>query len=81
MAYSTHTFQWGTEITAPGSARYGAHVVCRHADNLWTSRYAWGDRSFPPDWRPFVEQAGPRQLPLFGFLPTGHPYWTSETIT
>jgi hypothetical protein len=39
VAYSTHTFQWGTEITAPGSARYSAHVSYRHADNLWTSRY------------------------------------------
>ena len=36
---------------------------------------------FTPDWRPFVEQAGLRQLRLFGFPPPGHPYWTAETIS
>jgi hypothetical protein len=71
----------GTEITAPRSARYSAHVSYRHADNSWTSRYGWGDRSFHPDWRPFVEHATARQLLLFGFRPPGHPYWTGETIT
>jgi hypothetical protein len=52
----------------------------RHADNTWTGRHPWGDRSFHPDWTPFVEQATIRQLLLFGFPPPGHPYWTPETI-
>ena len=72
LAYSTDTFHWGTEITAPRSARYSAHVSYKHADNLWTGRHAWGDRSFHPDWNPFVEQASIRQLALFGF-PAGPP--------
>jgi hypothetical protein len=76
----TDTFHRGTEITAPRSARYSAHVSYRHADNLWTGRHAWGDHSFHPDWTPFVEQATVRQLLLFGFPPPGHPYWTPETI-
>ena len=70
----------GHRVTAPRSARYSAHVSYRHADNYWTGRHAWGDRSFHPDWNPFAEQATLRQLLLFGFPPPGHPYWTPETI-
>jgi hypothetical protein len=80
VAYSTDTFHRGTEITAPRSARYSAHVSYRHADNLWTGRHAWGDHSYHRDWKPFVEQATMRQLLLFGFPPPGHPYWTPQAI-
>ncbi len=79
-AYSTDTFHRGTELTAPRAARFSIHVSYRHTDNTWTSRHAWGDQSFHPDWRPFVEQATVRQLLLFGFPPPGHPYWTPETL-
>lgn len=81
VAYSTDTFHRGTAMTAPRSGRYSAHVSYRHADNFWTGRHAWGDHSFHPDWKPFVEQATMRQLLLFGFPPPGHPYWTPETLT
>lgn len=79
VAYSTDTFHRGTDIIAPRSARYSAHVSYKHADNHWSGRHAWGDRSFHPDWNPFVEQATSRQLELFGFPPPGHPYWTPQT--
>jgi hypothetical protein len=80
VAYSTDTFHRATELTAPLSARFSIHASYRHAENTWTSRHSWGDRSFHPDWPSFVEQATMRQLLLFGFPPPGHPYWTSETI-
>jgi hypothetical protein len=80
VAYSTDTFHRGTDITAPRSARYSAHVSYKHADNLWTGRHAWGDHSFRPDWNPFVEQATMRQLLLFEFPPPEHPYWTPQTL-
>lgn len=80
VAYSTDTFHRGTEMTAPGGARYAAHVSYRHAANTWTSRHAWGDQSFNPHWRPFVEHASMRELLLFGFPPPGHPYWTPQTL-
>ena len=80
LAYSTDTFHRGTDITAPRSARYTAHVSYKHADNTWTGRHAWGEHSFRPDWNPFVEQATMRQLLLFGFPPPGHPYWTPQTL-
>ena len=80
VAYSTDTFHRGTELRDPRTARFSIHASYRHADNTWTSRHAWGDRSFHPDWQPFVEQATLRQLLLFGFPPPGHPYWTPETL-
>jgi hypothetical protein len=80
VAYSTETFHRGTELTQPGSARFSAHVSYRRADAPWLSRHAWGDRSFMPEWNPFVEQASTRQLLLFGFPPPGHPYWSARTV-
>jgi hypothetical protein len=80
VAYSTETFHRGTELTTPRSARFSAHVSYRRADVPWLSRHAWGDRSFTPEWNPFVEQASIRQLLLFGFPPPGHPYWTGQTL-
>jgi hypothetical protein len=80
VAYSTETFHRGTELIEPKGARFSAHVSYRHPEATWLSRHAWGDRSFDPNWSPFVEQATPRQLALFGFPPPGHPYWTPQTI-
>ena len=80
VAYSTDTFHRATELRAPDADRFSIHASYRHADNTWTSRHSWGDRSFHPDWPPFVEQATLRQLLLFGFPPPGHPYWTPETL-
>jgi hypothetical protein len=57
LAYSTDTFHWGTEITAPRSARYSAHVSYKHADNLWTGRHARGRPLLPPGLEP-VRRAG-----------------------
>jgi hypothetical protein len=80
VAYSTETFHRGTDLAAPRSARFSAHVSYRRADAPWLSRHAWGDRSFQPEWQPFVEHASERQLRLFGFPEAGHPYWTPETL-
>ena len=80
VAYSTDTFHRGTDLIALKNARFSIHASYRHAENTWTSRHSWGDRSFDADWQPFVEQATLRQLLLFGFPPPGHPYWNDETI-
>jgi hypothetical protein len=53
----------------------------RAAPNEWMTRHSWGDRSFEPDWSPFVTRATARQLLLFGFPPPGHPFWTEATLT
>lgn len=80
VAYSTETFHRGTDLTVPRSARFSAHVSYRRADASWLDRHAWGDRSFLPEWQPFVGQASPRQLHLLGFPPPGHPYWSEKTL-
>lgn len=80
VLYSTDTFHRATELSADGSARFSIHASYRYAENTWTSRHSWGDRSFHRGWQPFVEQATLRQLLLFGFPPPGHPYWTRETL-
>jgi hypothetical protein len=73
VAYSTDTFHRGTEITAPRSARFSAHVSCRHADNIWTGRHAWGDRSFHPDWKPFRRASHRAATPGLRLPPTRPP--------
>lgn len=80
IAYSTETLHRATELVKPRSARFSAHVSYRHGDAQWLERHAWGDRSFLPEWGPFVEQASSRQLLLFGFPPPAHPYWTEQTL-
>jgi hypothetical protein len=80
LVYTTDTFHRGTEFKAPRAARYSLHINYRRADNPWTTRQGWGERSMQREWAPFVEQATPRQLELFDFPPPGHPYWTAETI-
>jgi len=80
VAYGTDTFHRGTAITDPAGARFSLHINYRHADNSWTNRVGWGDRSYDPNWKPFAERLCLRQLELFGFPPPGHPYWTPETL-
>ena len=80
VAYEIGTFHRGTQLTAPGGARYTLHVNFRPAAADWAVRHGWADRSFQPAWSAFVVRASPRQLELFGFPPPGHPYWTERTL-
>lgn len=81
LAYSTDTFHRGAQLTQAAGARFSAHVSYRTEANHWTSRHAWGDRSFDPNWNRFVEGGTPEQLALFGFPRPGHPFWTPHTLT
>lgn len=80
VAYSTETFHRGTAISDPEGSRFSLHISYRHADNYWTNRVGWGDRSYDRHWNQFAERLSLRQLLLFGFPPPGHPYWTAETL-
>jgi hypothetical protein len=71
----------GAAMTEPRGARFTMHLNYRTAAAEWAHRHAWADRSHDPHWYRFVEQAGPRQLELFGFPPPGHAYWTEQTLT
>lgn len=81
VAFGPDTFHRGTALTAPRGARYTLHLGYRPATAEWGHRYSWADRSHDPAWYPFVARASPRQLRLFGFPPSGHPFWTPETVS
>ena len=80
VAFQPQTVHRGSAITRPRGARFSMHLNYRPAAAEWAQRHAWADRSHDPRWYDFVEQAGPRQLELFGFPAPGHPYWTDETL-
>jgi len=80
VAFQPQTVHRGSAITRPRGARFTMHLNYRPAAAEWAQRHAWADRSHDPHWYPFVEQATPRQLELFGFPAPGHPYWTTETV-
>ena len=80
VAYANDTFHRGTNLTAPGGARYTIHVNFRPEGVDWIDRHSWQEKSNSPEWHAFVGRATPGQLALFGFPPPGHPYWTAETV-
>lgn len=80
VAFHPWTLHRGAAITRPRGARFTMHLNYRPAAVEWAQRHAWADRSHQPSWYAFVEQAGPRQLELFGFPRPGHPYWTLHTL-
>ena len=80
IAYTNDTFHRGTDLTAPGGARYTIHVNFRPEGVDWIDRHSWQEKSNSPEWHAFVGRATPGQLALFGFPPPGHPYWTPETV-
>ncbi len=80
VAYRLETLHRGTEVTAPGGARYTIHVNFRTATADWIGRHSWPALSLTRQWSDFVGRASPRQLQLFGFPPPGHPYWSGETL-
>ena len=80
VAFQPQTVHRGAAITQPRGARFTMHLNYRPAAAEWAHRHAWADRSHSSHWYRFVEQAGSRQLELFGFPAPGHPYWTSETL-
>ncbi|WP_344344184.1 hypothetical protein, partial [Kitasatospora putterlickiae] len=80
VAFHPGTFHRGTDLRAPGGARYSMQLCYRRAAAEWGQRRGWAVASHEPDWYRFVGRATPRQLALFGFPPPGHPYWTPRTI-
>jgi hypothetical protein len=80
VAYSTDTLHRGTQLVAPEGARYTIHVNFRRADAEWALRRGWATIAHEPAWYDFVARATVEQLRLFGFPPSGHPYWTEQTL-
>lgn len=80
IAFEPGTFHRGTQLTAPGGARYSMQLCFRPSHLHWGQRVAWANRSFSNEWVEFVDRATPRQLQIFGFPAAAHPYWTPETL-
>lgn len=80
IAFEAGTFHRGTQLTAPGGARYSMHLGFRPSSLQWGQRVGWAAKGFTNEWGEFVARATPRQLQTFGFPPPGHPYWTAETL-
>ena len=80
LVYGADTFHRAVPLRAAGAARFTMQVNFRTGVNEWTARHPWGERSFDPNWSPFVERADPARLSLFGFPPPGHPFWTRQTL-
>ncbi|MEV4622286.1 phytanoyl-CoA dioxygenase family protein [Asanoa sp. NPDC049573] len=80
IAFEPGTFHRGTQLTAPGGARYSMQLCFRPASVHWGQRVGWAVRSFLDPWVDFVARATPRQLGALGFPPPGHPYWAAETL-
>ena len=68
------------QVTAPRGARYTLHVNLRRADGDWATRHSWPQKANDHEWHGFVARATPCQLALFGFPPSGHVFWTDETL-
>ena len=81
IAFRADTIHRATALTRPRGTRLSLSVNFRPAAVEWHSRTAWGDHSFSEPWDDFVNGATYEQLLLFGFPPTGHPYWTEETLS
>ena len=80
LVYGADTFHRAVPLRAAGAARFTMQVNFRTGVNEWTARHPWGERSFDPNWSPFVERVDPARLSLFGFPPPGHPFWTQQTL-
>ena len=78
LAYKTDTFHRGTNMTAPGGARFVIKASYRTVSDIWIDRLDLTGR-LGPDWYRCVDRATPRQLELTAFPPRGHRYWTSTT--
>ncbi|GIF74632.1 phytanoyl-CoA dioxygenase family protein [Asanoa siamensis] len=80
IAFEAGTFHRGTQLRAPGGARYSMHLSFRPSSLHWGHRVGWAMKSYSDEWAEFVHRATPRQLQSLGFPPPGHPYWTPETL-
>ena len=78
LAYRTNTFHRGTDMTAPGGARFSLKASYRIVTDIWFDKLNLTQR-LGDSWNRFVERATPRQLELVGFPPRGHRYWTTRT--
>ena len=79
FAYGIDIWHRGTNMTAPGGARYAVTATFKRAGDDAIGYVAWPFHHMKP-WNVVFEHASPEQLACFGVQPPGHPFWTEETI-
>ena len=67
LAYRGKTLHRATSLTDPTGARYTLHCGFRPAMDEPVGHRGLGDWSFDASWRPFLGQASPQQMDVFGF--------------
>jgi len=80
LAYRTDVFHRGTDLLAPGNARFILGVGYKIAGHDWIGYHTHQSKSTSPGWVTFAEGSTPRELELFGWPRPGHPIWTTEFL-
>jgi Phytanoyl-CoA dioxygenase (PhyH) len=80
LVYSADTVHRGTEMTAPGGARFFFNLAYKAAGADWVGANPWPRKGIEFGWRGLVEACSVRQLEALGFPPPGHAYWDEATL-
>lgn len=80
LLFSMRTHHRGSEITAPGSARFTHHLVYRSARHEFQGHRCWPSFGEYPEMRQFIQRASVEQRTAIGFPPPGDAYWNAETL-
>ena len=78
--YSMRTFHRGTAFRGEGG-RLGHFITYAPAAWKWLGIVGWSAEAIKPSHRSWIEMATPEERELLGFPPSGHPYWTEETVS
>lgn len=81
LIYRTDVFHRGSDLTAPGRARFVMPVDFKPRGWRWQGKLAWPDRVHNPGWKEAMVRMSPRQRDLFGWPPPGDPYWNDQTLS
>jgi hypothetical protein len=80
LAYRSDVWHRGTDLTAPGGARFVLATAFKLAGAEWIG-YSPIARRAPDHWfRQLVAGSTPDQLTVLGIPPPGHPYWTADGV-
>jgi hypothetical protein len=80
LAYRTDVFHRGSDLLAPGAARFMLAVGYKLAGQDWIGYHTHQSQSTSAGWVAFAEGSTPRDLELFGWPPPGHPIWDAALI-
>jgi ectoine hydroxylase-related dioxygenase (phytanoyl-CoA dioxygenase family) len=80
LMFSMRTFHRGSEVRAPGGARFTHHLVYRSARHEFQGHRCWASYGEYPEMARFIEGATVEQRTAIGFPPPGDAYWNAATL-